>query len=117
MAAPPPSGSGLARSAPAQAPARSRAAAWAVVLIAGRVRPRADRARCVAELLTRAIVHAQRRGLASDRPPRAELEAKGVEFRRRHVRHGCLPHGALCTDPDGNDAHAHSRYARRRGKA
>ena len=43
---------------------------------------------------------------------RAELEAKGVEFAGRDVRHRGLPHGVL-QDPDGNALMLHHRYAPR----
>ena len=41
---------------------------------------------------------------------RAELEAKGVEFRGDDLDSGVC-HMAFFTDPDGNDLMLHSRYA------
>ena len=44
------------------------------------------------------------------RPPRAELEAKGVEFFGEILDTGVC-HMALFQDPDGNDLMLHHRYA------
>jgi catechol 2,3-dioxygenase-like lactoylglutathione lyase family enzyme len=43
---------------------------------------------------------------------RAELEAKGVEFKGETLDTGVC-HMALFTDPDGNDVMLHNRYAPR----